>query len=628
MVVLPFAYHQKTKVMIKKFLLLLLTCTLGHLNLHAQHTNIYPTNWWTGMKMNKIQLLIRTEDEALAGGKVSISYPGIKLLQTHRFINLKYIAIDIQITPLAKPGIVNIGIGKSVLNWPLIKRPAGNGSTYAQGVTSADLIYLVMADRFSNGDTANDRIPGMRDQSLNRDSMYLRHGGDFRGILNHLDYFKSMGITTLWFTPVMENDMPNRTEHGYAITDHYKIDARYGGDTLYQTLSNTLHKNGIKLIMDAVYNHTGLYHFLEQDQPSPDWMHRWPLFTQTNYREQTQYDPYAAPSDKKKMTDGWFTNEMPDINHSNTFMANYLIQNMIWHIQQYHIDGIRIDTYTYNDQNFANRCNQAIMNEFPKMTLFGETRVFGVANQAYFNQNNFNLPFKSNLQGSVDFQCLYFGIIPALTEAFNWTTGVNRLYYTLSSDFMNKDATRNVLLLDNHDEPRFFSVVGEDVEKQKIGYQWLLTCRGIPQIYYGSEVLLKGFTNPDGLVRSDFPGGWPGDQKNAFTGKGLTSDEAAVQSLVKKLGNFRKTSSALKTGKMMHYVPVDGLYVYFRYDERQTIMCVMNTDKKSRDIDFSKYAERTAGYTSARNVISNEVASTRSKLAIPAMRMYILELNK
>jgi glycosidase len=609
----------------KKLLAFLL---LPFTHLYAQHTEVYPTNWWTGMKMNQIQLLVRTDQQDVTNQKLSLAYPGVQVLNSHYFPNAHYVAIDIRISNTARPGTVPIRFGTKVIHWPLLAKPAGNGHTYALGVTSADMIYLMLTDRFSNGDPANDRIPGMRDQSLNRDSMYLRHGGDLRGLLNHMDYFKSLGITTLWLTPVMENDMPNRTEHGYAITDHYRIDPRYGTPALYRSLTNTLHQNGMKLIMDAVYNHTGLYHFLEQDPPAPDWMHRWPTFTKTNNREQPLFDPYAAPSEKKKMVDGWFTAEMPDINQSNPYMANYLIQNMIWYVQTYGVDGIRIDTYTYNDQAFANRCNQAIMNEFPKLTLFGETRVFGVANQAYFNQNNLNVPFKSNLQGSVDFQCLYFGIIPALTEKFDWTSGVNRLYYTLSSDFLNKDATRNVLLLDNHDEPRFFSVIGEDVEKQKIGYEWLLTCRGIPQLYYGSEVLLKGFTDPDGKVRSDFPGGWPGDKKNAFTGRGLTKDELSVQSLVKKLGNFRKTSSALKTGRMMHYIPVDGLYVYFRYDNQQTIMCVMNTDAKSRSIDFSKYIERTAGFHTAKNVLSDETVSMAPGMTIPAMRMYILALGQ
>jgi glycosidase len=615
----------------KSLLVFCLLLVINCFKLCAQQTDIYPSNWWVGMKMNHVQLLIRSGDKTLSGKKIGIDYPGIRLLKVHRFENPKYTAIDIVISSTAKPGSVNItftdGGQRTVLKWPLLAKPSGNGTTYAQGVTSSDFIDLLLTDRFSNGDTTNDRIPGMRDQSLNRDSMYLRHGGDFQGILNHIDYFKSLGVTTLWLTPVMENDMPNRTEHGYAITDHYKIDARYGGADLYTKLSNTLHKSGMKLIMDVVYNHTGLFHFLEQDPPASDWMHRWSKFTQTNYREQTQFDPYGAPSDKKKMVDGWFTAGMPDVNQSNPYMANYIIQNIIWYVQKFQIDGIRIDTYTYNDMDFANRCNQAIMDEYPKITLFGETRVFGVANQSYFNQNTFNTSFKSNLQGSVDFQCLYFGIIPALTQPFGWTEGVNKLYYTLSSDFLNRDATRNLLLLDNHDEPRFFSVVGEDVEKQKIGYEWLLTCRGIPQLYYGSEVLLKGFTNPDGFVRADFPGGWAGDKKNAFTGTGLNSDELSVQSLVKKLGNFRKTSSALKTGKMMHYVPVDGLYVYFRYDAKQTIMCVMNTATKDMAVDFSKYAERTAGFKKAENVISGEVMDISQQLTIPAMRMWVLELK-
>jgi len=609
----------------------LLTCLLliaSSATFAAQQTNIYPSNWWVGMKMNHLQLLIRSDDTKLSSQFVQINYPGVKLIKVHHFANSRYMALDIDIAADAKPGTVYLNFGKTKLSWPLLQRAEGNGSTYAKGVTSEDFVNLLLTDRFSNGDPANDKIKGMRDQSLNRDSMYLRHGGDFQGILNHLDYFKSLGVTTLWLTPIMDNDMPNRTEHGYAITDHYKIDARYGSADQYKNLVDQLHQNDMKMIVDVVYNHTGLYHFLEQDPPDSTWMHRWPKFTQTSYREQTLFDPYAAPSEKKRMVDGWFTSEMPDVNHSNPYMANYMMQNIIWYIQKFGVDGIRVDTYTYNDPEFANRCNKAIMDEFPKLTMFGETRVFGVANQAYFNQNVFQTAFKSNLQGSVDFQCLYYGIIPALTEPFDWTTGVNRLYYTLSSDFMNQDASRNVLLLDNHDEPRFFSVVGEDVEKQKIGYQWLLTCRGIPQMYYGSEVLLKGFTNPDGLVRADFPGGWSADQKNAFTGKGLTESELAVQNLVKKLGNFRKSSSALKTGKMMHYIPVEGLYVYFRYDGNQTVMCVMNTSKSEKTVDFNNYPERTTGFSKAADVLTEDVLNTSSRISIPAMQMWVLELKK
>ncbi|MND28752.1 Cyclomaltodextrinase [compost metagenome] len=598
----------------------------------AQKIEVYPTNWWVGMKMNSIQLLVRSTTDEFSSDKVTINYPGINVLKTHQFTNKNYIAVDITIAPETVPGEVIIQCmqkGKTKnIKWSLCKRKAGLGTEYAQGVNSSDFIDLIMVDRFSNGDETNDKVAGMRDQALNRKEMYDRHGGDLQGVINHLDYLQDLGVTTLWFTPILENNMDNRTEHGYSITDHYKVDARYGGNELYIKLSNQLHQRGMKLIADIVYNHFGSYHFLAQDPPANDWVHLWPEYTQTSYREQALFDPYASKADRKKMSDGWFDKMMPDINQENEYMANFIIQNSIWQIEEFGIDGVRLDTYTYNNLEFANKCNQALMTEYPKLTIFGEAMVHGVVNQAYFEDNNINTPFKSNLQSVVDFQSLYYGIIPALTQPFGWTDGVNRLYYTLSSDFLSKNPMQKVLLLDNHDEPRFFSVVGENAEKQKIGYQWLLTCRGIPQLYYGSEILMKGFKAPDGLVRSDFPGGFKGDEKNAFTGKGLTDAEKANQELVRKLANYRKKSSAITSGKLMHYVPVDGLYVYFRYDDNQTVMCVMNTANSSKAIDFAKYDERTEGFKTARNVISEYQLDVSAVATIPAMSMWVLELQK
>lgn len=616
----------------KKVLFLWVTCMSFTLITSAQQIDVYPTNWWVGMKMNSIQLLIRNTGNTFSSDKVTINYPGITISKTHQFTNKKYLAVDIIISADAKPGEVTINLdqnGKSrKVKWLLQNKRSGAGKEYAQGVNSADFINLIMVDRFSNGDESNDRVAGMRDQSLNRKEMYDRHGGDFQGVINHLNYLQDLGVTALWFTPVLENDMVNRTEHGYSITNHYKVDARYGGNELYKKLSNDLHQRGMKLIADIVYNHFGSLHFLALDPPDADWVHQWPTYTQTTYREQTQFDPYASKIDKKKMTDGWFDKMMPDVNQENEYMANFIIQNSIWQIEEFGIDGVRLDTYTYNNLEFANKCNQALLDEYPNLSIFGEAMVHGVLNQAYFEQNNINTPFKSNLPSVVDFQSLYYGIIPALTQPFGWTDGVNRLYYTLSSDFLSKNPMQKVLLLDNHDEPRFFSVVGEDPEKQKIGYQWLLTCRGIPQLYYGSEVLMKGLKAPDGLVRSDFPGGFKGDEKNAFTGQGLTDAEKANQDLVKKLANYRKHASAITTGKLMHYVPVDGLYVYFRYDENQTIMCIMNTSNSAKQVDFTKYDERTAGFTKALNVVSDERIELSTTPTIPAMNMWVLELQK
>lgn len=596
--------------------------------LPAQHVQLYPANWWTGMKWNKVQLLIRGEN-SLANEKVSISYPGISITKVHRLENPKYLAVDLTVSASAKPGNVKIVFDqkgrKNTVNWALKSRRKGNGEKYAQGVNSSDFIYFLMPDRFSNGDPSNDRIPGLLDQSLNRDSIFHRHGGDLQGVINHLDYLQGLGVTALWLTPVLQNNMPDRTEHGYAITNHYKVEPRFGGDSVYLLLSDELHKRGMKLIKDAVYNHMGLQNFLMQDPPMKSWVHQWPEFTKPNYRDQTHFDPYASARDKKKMADGWFTEQMPDLNQSNPYVANFLIQHALWCVEEFGIDGWRIDTYIYVDMPFMNRCNKALLDEYPKITMAGESWVDGTSNQAYFTRNVYNTPFKSNLPGTIDFQTLFHGIKPALTEPDN---GVMQLYQTLSNDFLYENAMANIIFLDNHDMSRFFSVINEDVKKQKIAIQWLLTERGIPQMYYGTEILMKGISNPDGWVRLDFPGGWEGDKKNAFTGDGLTSDEKSIQELTKTLGKFRQNSSALKTGKLMHYIPEEGLYVYFRYDADQTIMCIMNTSNGSKAVDFTKYAERTEGFNTALNVVTGETISMADKVSINGTEMFVLELRK
>ena len=597
----------------------------------AQYAKLYPTNWWVGMKWNKVQVLVYGAYDGFNKETVHINYPGVKLLKTIALENGKYMALDIEVAANTKPGEVIIeflqnGKGHAV-KWPLEKRRTGNGITYAQGVNSTDLVYLLMPDRFSNGDESNDHIAGMLDQSLNRNKIYDRHGGDLQGVINHLDYLQKMGITTLWMTPVLENDQPNRTEHGYAFTDHYAIERRLGGAEKYLALSDALHKRGMKLIQDAVYNHVGSKHITFLDQPMKDWYHQWPKFTGTSYKDQPLFDPYAAKSDAKKTVDGWFTSEMPDLNQSNPYVANYLIQHAIWSVEKFGVDGWRIDTYIYNDLPFMNRCNKALTDEYPKMTMFGETWVHGTAAQAYFVENKIDVPFKSNLQGATDFQALMYGIQPALKQDFGWTEGVNKLYTTLSNDFLYKDANRNCVFLDNHDLTRILSEVGGDIEKVKTGIAWLLTTRGIPQLYYGTEVLMKGEKNPDdGNVRLDFPGGWKGDTKNAFTGDGLTEEEKDMQQYVTILANFRKKSSAITKGAFMQFVPDDGLYIYFRYDAKQTIMCVMNTSNKNKEVDFSNFTERTSGYKAGKNIVTG--VTVANKFTIPAKRMWILELSK
>ncbi len=600
----------------------------------SQSATVYPTHWWTGMKYNKVQLMVHGEKIADQFPMIKMSAAGMKLatgvrlIKINRVENPNYIFLDISIDAAAKPGKFRFPFLQNInLEYELKPRRKGNGTLFAQGVTTKDFIYLILPDRFSNGDPSNDKVPGMRDQSLNRDTVFNRHGGDLKGVQNHLDYVKDLGVTTIWLNPVIENDRPERTEHGYAFTDHYTIDRRLGGDKAYQDLIDATHAMGMKMVQDAVYNHVDSNHITILDMPMKDWVHNWDTYTNTTYKDQVAFDPYASAIDKKKLVDGWFTKQMPDLNQNNPYVANFLIQHAIWTVEEFGIDGWRIDTYAYNDLEFMNRCNKALTDEYPKLTLFGETWYHGVPNQAYFVQNNFNIPFKSNLQGATDFQALW-GIQDAMTRDFGWTEGASKLYTILSHDFLYKDPTRNVLFLDNHDVARFYSVVGEDINKYKSSLCWLFTCRGIPQLYYTSEFATAGTTWPnDGHVRLDFPGGWPGDAVNKFSENGRQGKDKEIYEHVKALANFRKKSTALTTGKMMQYVPVDGVYVYFRYDAKQTVMVVMNTSKTEKTISIKDYAERTGGFTHATNIVTKQ-KSPLNDFSIGSYQAVVLELTK
>lgn len=620
----------------KKILLLCLTVSTTFLAVaQNEMIKLYPTHWWTGMKWNKLQVMVHSEsDKNVWADKsvVSLNYPGVKLVKVHKPENRKYVFLDLEISPLAKPGTMKIDFNfipageRFSVNYELKARKAGNGTGYAMGVTSKDLVYLIMPDRFSNGDESNDKIPGMLDQSLRRDTVYMRHGGDLKGVENKLDYLKSMGVTAVWLNPVIENDMPDRTEHGYAFTDHYKVDRRLGGDAAYHSLVNTAHKKGMKIIQDAVYNHVGSHHITILDPPMKDWLHNWDQFTQTSYKDQVLFDPYASNREKKIMSDGWFVRPMPDLNQHNPFVANFLIQHALWTVQEFGIDGWRIDTYAYNDLEFMNRCNKALETDFPKITMFGETWVHGVINQSYFCQNNYSVPFKSNLQAVTDFQALW-GITDAMTKDFGWNDGVNKLYTTMAQDFVYKDPMRNVIFLDNHDLSRFYSVIGEDVVKYKTSIDWLMTNRGIPQLYYGNEILMTGVTSPnDGFVRQDFLGGWKEDKHNKFTAAGRTEKENDVWNYLAAMANFRKTSSALTTGKMMQFTPEDGgVYPYFRYDDKQTIFVVLNTAKEKKKVSVKRFEERTKGFTRMKNIHTGEIISL-SDFDVEAKASAVFEL--
>ncbi len=592
---------------------------------------IYPTHWWVGMKNPNLQLMVHGAN--VRSVQFSVAYPGVRLAKVTKSENNNYAFLDLVIAATAKPGKMKIRIvseeGTQDVVYELKARSKENGKSRVKGVTSADLIYLIMPDRFANGDPSNDKLPGFRELVNSRDSLKGRHGGDLQGVQQHLDYLQDLGVTAIWLNPVLLNDMYRESFHGYAFTDHYNVDPRLGGNKAYHDLIQAAHAKGMKIIQDAVYNHVGKEHIFLRDMPSKDWLNQWSSYQNTSYKDQVLMDPYASSIDKKIMSDGWFTPLMPDLNHHNPFVANFLIQHALWTVEEFGIDGWRIDTYAYNDLDFMNRCNKALLDEHPQLVIFGETWVHGIPNQSFFMESMYNTKYKSNLPGVTDFQLNLYGILPALNQPFGWTEGVNRLYLTATNDFVYKDAMKNCIFLDNHDMSRIYSQVNEDFDKYKMAIAWLLTFRGIPQLYYGTEILMAGTTHPtDAMVRFDFPGGWPGDASNKFVASGRTEKENNAFNYVRTLANFRKNSSAIKTGKMMQYVPENGAYVYFRYDGRQTVMCVMNQNDKPVTLNLSRFSERMKDFTKAYDVATGNTFNLEPTLTVGGKYLLVMELRK
>jgi len=625
----------------KKKLLLLLPALIAGLIGFAQQLNVYPTNWYVGMKDPRVQLMVHRK--GIGDATISLrAYAGVRLVKKLTPDNHNYQFLDIDIAPGTKAGDILFDVKEpnggqsSLFTYELRARSTANGRSRVKGVNSSDLVWLVMPDRFSNGDTSNDRVPGYTDQLLDRKNLYAHHGGDFQGISNHLDYLRSWGVTTVWMTPVVENDMPLEFEvdhkasgyHGYWFTDHYAIDKRYGGADGYKKLIDDIHGKGMKIIQDAVYNHVGIDHWFVKDEPMKDWLNHWPGYQPSNHREELFTDPYASQKEKDIMIGGWFTPHLPDLNTKNPYMQRFLIQHALWTTECYGIDGWRVDTYKYCYEPFLNAINAALEREFPSITVFGEMWSNSQLPSAYFTQNNINAPFKHNLQGVCDFP-MTFAMLDAVNQPVGWTSGVSKVYMTLSEDLLYKDPKRNCLFLDNHDMDRVFSVVGEDLGKWKIAMGLLLTERGIPQIYYGSEILMKNYKSPnDAMVRLDFPGGFPGDIVNKFTAADRTPQENEAFNYLSALALWRRNATPIHTGKTMQFIPQDGFYIYFRYDDKRTVMCVVNSSGKERKPDLALYSERLTGFTKGRNVTDGKEFALDGSFTAPARTMLILDLSK
>ncbi len=590
---------------------------------------VEPPNWWIGMKNREVEILFHREDIANFEVKMG-KFSGVKILKIEKTDSPNYLFITLDISPKAKPGTLAFNFSKNGFvfsqNFPLLAR---NEKPKAQGVNPSDIIYLIFPDRFSNGDPSNDNVPGML-EGLQRDSLIGRHGGDLQGVIDHLDYLQDLGVTTIWLNPELENNQSHASYHGYAVTDHYRVDRRFGTNDLLKKLVEKCHERGMKVVRDVVFNHIGDGHYWMKDLPAKDWINQWPTFTKSNFRAPTVLDPYASERDKKQFSDGWFDRKMPDVNQRNPHVAKYLTQQTIWWTEYAGLDDFRIDTYPYSDQNFCSAWCKAMTDEYPKMKMFGEIWEHSVAITGFFadNQPMQRANFDSNLPSVVDFQWC-FAVQEMLNREQGWTEGAARLYYVLAQDYFYENPLQNVIMVDNHDFTRFFTTIGENFDKFKSGMALLFTSRGVPQIYYATEILGTGNEHPShGNIRKDFPGGWPGDAKNKFTAAGRTDLENEAFNFTRTLIHYRNATTALQTGKLMQFVPENSVYTFFRFDEKTTVMTIVNSANSEKTIEMSRFSERTVGFSKLKNVVTGEILAMPEKLTIPKNAPFVFELLK
>ncbi len=612
--------------MIKKILTLIFILVLFSFTTKAQ--KVEPPFWWVGMQNDTLQLLIHYDKIALLNPRINSN--NIKIIKVEKDSSENYLFVDLLISPQASAGKFDIDFyneKKRILRYEYELKARRESSALREGISQKDIIYLLMPDRFSNGILANDNMEGMLEQA-DRNNPDGRHGGDIQGIINNFDYINKLGVTAIWINPLLENNMPNYSYHGYAITDYYQVDARFGSNQDYLDLVLKAKDKNIKIIMDMVFNHCGLNHWWMSDLPSPDWVHQQDKFTRSNYRAEALMDPYASERDKMLMSDGWFDHSMPDLNQKNPFLANYLIQNSIWWIEYADLDGIRMDTYPYSDQDFMRRWEKQIHQEYPNFQILGEAWLQYESQTAWFqNQSHAN---QSDLDYSImvtDFPLAY-AVNSAFNEEDGWTSGLSKLYYTLSKDFLYYDPNKLVIFTDNHDIDRFYTTQNEDFAKWKMGMTFLMTTRGIPMIYYGTEYIVPGKKHEgDAKLRKDFLGGWTGDSISAISQKGMDTLQIEAFNYLHNLIQLKKQNTALQTGKLTQYIPRHGYYVYFRTNDKQAFMIVLNNNDKEVDVELSNFTESLSPYTSIRKVGAEFYDKIPPKVQLSAKSAVIFQLK-
>ena len=615
----------------------------------AADVKMEPPMWWTGMESHQLQIMVNGEN--IRDAVPSIDYDGVTIDSVARLDSPNYQFIYLTIDDGTKPGKMDIEFksGESVLKtqYELLQRDSSSDSYV--GFDSSDALYLIMPDRFADGNPDNNEVDGLRNPvSVDRSNPSGRHGGDLKGIMEHLDYIQQLGVTAIWLTPVLENDMPGGSYHGYATTDYYKVDPRFGSNEEYRQLVEECHKRGIKVVMDMIFNHCGLSHPWLEDLPSRDWLNS-PIdmnelkantvdstggafkmpkdYKQTNFRLNTNHDPYGSKYDLGMTVDAWFTLSMPDLNQRNPHLMTYLIQNSIWWIETTKINGIRMDTYPYADMEAMARWNESVFREYPDFNIVGESWLHSEASIAYMQSGNKFNPIDTKLRTVMDFPFLNLSR-PAFSEkTMPWGEGLNRLYDHLALDFLYPKPENLLIFLDNHDTDRFLLEMPKDLSQWKQAQVFLLTSRGIPQIYYGTELLMNGNKKvTDGLIRLDMPGGFPGDKTDEFTRDGRSAIQNEAFDFISCLLNWRKGNKAVAYGKILHFMPDNGLYVYQRKAGDKKVIVIMNgSDEAVNGIDMSRYAEIMKPGDVFNDVISGKQVTIAEKMDFSPRAVFILE---
>ena len=610
-------------------ILCILALLLG-LSLPVRATNIEriePANWWVGMQHNRVELLVH--GKGIAASMPRLSHAGVAIVDVQKTDNPNYLFVTVEIAADATPGSVAIEFveaGKVVATYPWRLDARAPGSAQRRGFDARDAIYLVTPDRFANGDPSNDSVAGMK-EAANRADPNGRHGGDIAGIRKHLDYIAGMGFTQLWPTPLLENDQPAYSYHGYAITDLYRTDPRMGSNEDFVALSREAKAKGIGIVMDIVLNHIGSEYWWMRDLPAKDWINRPDEYVETNHRRTAIQDPHAAPEDRARFVEGWFVKAMPDLNQRNPQLARYLIQNTLWWIETAGLSGIREDTFGYADTRFLSDWAKAVLDEYPGFAMVGEEWSNNPAVVAHWQRGKANPDgHVPHMPSMMDFP-IHIALRTALVQPEGWETGWVNLYEMLANDFAYPDPDALVVFAENHDTSRLFAQLDGDLATWKLGMAYLATVRGTPQFYYGSEVLLRGpKERNDGQLRADMPGGWAGDAADAFTGAGLDAAQREAQDYTRALFDWRKRTPLLHTGKLTHFAPLDGVYVYFRHEGGRSVMVALNKNVHPTSLPLDRFDAFLRGH-GARDALTGKPVALGASLILPAKSATLLELE-